>query len=191
MTYMYDWFGAPKDICITCPRCQKEAQFQFASVSYVEKKQHRAFFEQHPAFETALLYDAHAYKHKFCAIFYPALHTHPEQYLAEIPTDVRGLNWSTSWLLPKHGVVRCSFCLSKLKYQLNWPQDAYYQIEYKGQVLWAFHRDAFVSMYDYIQSKLRDRKKSGHIIYLLHIPSHFLTQHARAEIIKKMYRVLT
>lgn len=188
MTYSYQWFSAPKEISIVCPVCQKEALFQFASVFHVEKKQDRIFFETHPAFETTTVYDSYTYTHKFCVIFYPALKSNPE--LKNFLECHKSLDNSVSHLIKDKGVVFCPSCLIKRKHQLNWPQEAYYCIDYKGQLLWAFHRPAFVSIYDYIQAKIRDRHVAGHFIYLLHIPRHFLTQHARTEVSKKMRRLL-
>lgn len=190
MTYVYAWFDMPNNINIRCPKCHKEAQFQCPLVFHVQQKQYRPFFESHPAFETALLYDPHQYTHKFCAIFYPALHSQPEHYLNDIPKGCKDLHYSSRHLMKNQGVVICPSCFTKTKHVLKWPEEAYYCIEYKGQLLWAYDRHAFVSIYDYIQSQLRDRKKSGHIIYLLHIPSHFLTRRARTDVIEKMERVL-
>lgn len=190
MTYVYEWFGMPQNIHIRCPKCQQKVHFQFPLVFPVPQKKYRPFFESHATFETALLYHPKQYIYQFCAIFYPALHPNPEQYLNEIPKGYKFLEYSARFLMKNHGVVTCSSCFMKAKYMLKWPEDAYYYIEYKGQLLWAYHLDAFISIYDYIQSKQRHRRKSGHVIYLLHIPHHFLTQHARNEVIKKMHRLL-
>ncbi len=184
--YSYEWFHLPSELRIICPSCQKEATFQFAKTIHIQGRKLQEFYENHPAFETKYLYDPYAYVHKFCAIFYPAFHLDPAQILQEIPENHKNFSQNASYINNNQGTVTCIHCLTKRKHHLQWSQEAYYCIEYKGLVLWAPNRSIFQSIHDYIASKDRDRRKYGHYHSLLHLPQHFLTQNARSTVIKKI-----
>jgi len=87
------------------------------------------------------------------------------------------------------------------KHNLKWPEEAYFQINYKGQVLWAFDRKYALKLLSYIESKERKKRIVGYsgkpwntIIsqdwFLRHIPEHFQTAKARPEIVKKLKSIL-
>ena len=88
------------------------------------------------------------------------------------------------------GSVDCTQCGLRQFHQLKWPQDAYYQIEYKGQLLWAFQRETANELKEYILSRDRDRTKFQWQFFLLHVPTIFLKQNARDEIVKKLEKLL-
>jgi len=103
--------------------------------------------------------------------------------------------------LKNTGSIRCSCCLIQRKHSLNWPSDAYFQITYKGKVLWAFDRKYTLKLLSYIESKERKKRIVGYsgqpwnTVYsqdwfLRHIPEHFQSAKARPEIVKKLKSIL-
>ncbi len=59
--------------------------------------------------------------------------------------------------LDNEGVLVCKTCPSAQRYKLNWPEDAYFQITYKGQKLWAYNRAFAVSLLAYLESETRKK----------------------------------
>jgi hypothetical protein len=90
------------------------------------------------------------------------------------------------------GVSTCSSCGRRSKHLLNWPHDAYYKTDVRGQTLWAWNREQAEAMRIYIAST--DRKFTGiartHFWFLRHIPNHFIEVKHRAEALKKLDRLL-
>ena len=188
--FSYEWFNLPSELTIICPFCQKQATFEFAKIFHIQGRKFQHFYENHPAFETERLYDPYAYIHKFCAIFYPTFHHDAPKIFQDIPDDHKSMTQHLAYLNKGFGAVKCIHCLSRRKHRLQWPQDAYYHIEYKGNILWAPSQSSFQSIHDYIASTDRDRFKYGHYYHLLHLPQHFLTKNARSEVCKKMQHFL-
>jgi hypothetical protein len=103
-------------------------------------------------------------------------------------------DWDHSpYLYRSHGLdigsVTCQSCGYRKKHSLNWPDEAYFQIDYKGKVLWAFDRESATVLRDYVRSETRQRDGKWKA-FLLHIPSHFLKKKAREEVSKKPGKLL-
>jgi len=82
-----------------------------------------------------------------------------------------------------HGLVQCSHCHSNRKHKLNWPDDAFWQWEIRGELLWAWDKRHARIILDYIKATLRPSRRSYSLRY---IPSHFLSASVRDVIVRKM-----
>lgn len=115
--------------------------------------------------------------------------------IRELPEGYAPSDWAHSQYVYRSsnldiGSTDCDQCGNRQLHQLKWPQDAYYQIEYKGQILWAFNRETAKELKEYILSVDRDRTKFQWQSFLLHVPTVFLKQNSRDEIVKKLKKLL-
>ena len=86
------------------------------------------------------------------------------------------------------GVVSCTKCVSRYSHTLRWPSDAFYYIQHRGKVLWAWNREYFVVVRDFIESSARDTVGSSYL--RRKIPKFFLLAKNRATVVSKINRVL-
>jgi hypothetical protein len=73
------------------------------------------------------------------------------------------------------------------KHRLDWPADAFFQIAFRGRVLWAFDRATMQSLIDYVEAV--DRKpvrRRGRQGFLMKVPTHFLVAKSRDRVAKKL-----
>ena len=89
----------------------------------------------------------------------------------------------------RDGQVRCTACSHVAAHTLAWPDQAWFQVEYKGQVLWAKDQAMMIEIRRFIAAGA-DRNAIGKTSewwrYLLRIPSIFLSARARDPILKKI-----
>ena len=88
------------------------------------------------------------------------------------------------------GVLICPKCFLRRKHLLRWPQEAYFQIDYRDQTLWAFDRQMALDLLGFIKSDERDRHAFQYSYSLRKTPSYFLTAKGRPAIVKKLEQVL-
>jgi len=88
------------------------------------------------------------------------------------------------------GAFSCGACYKRGEHTLNWPEDAYYSISYKGKVLWAFNYESALDLLNYIKSTDRQRTKYKWGHFLLYIPTVFKTKKARSVIVKRLSKLL-
>lgn len=88
------------------------------------------------------------------------------------------------------GVVACRACGCRRKHDLEWPEEAYFQIEYKGKALWAFDRERAGELLENVRSEDRNRQGFKWRSFLMHVPSHFPRKAAREAVSKKFERLL-
>ena len=72
------------------------------------------------------------------------------------------------------------------RHRLRWPADAHFQIAHRGQVLWAPSRADTLLLREFVASTERVASQ----LWLQHIPTHFLTQKARAHVVASLDRLL-
>ncbi|KAF7786189.1 hypothetical protein PRUB_a0670 [Pseudoalteromonas rubra] len=84
-----------------------------------------------------------------------------------------------------NGLAQCSHCYSNRKHKLNWPSDAYWQWEVRGELLWAWDKEHAQVILNFVKETSRP---SRHSYSLKYIPSHFLSAKARDLVVKKMER---
>lgn len=185
----------PHVLDIKCPHCSGYSVFEFSEIVKIKEKKDVPFFQGNNLFEYQFFqgYDGQRWHG---AIFNALLHGGSTGAISGLPEGYNQTDWDHSrYLIRNHrldwGAFRCNVCHSCEKYTLQWPEDAYFSIEYKTQLLWAFNRESFVELKNYIKSHDRDIKKFKWSGFLLHIPTIFKKQSARDSIVKKMDKALS
>ena len=98
-----------------------------------------------------------------------------------------GDNGCGGYPLLTYGLVQCSYCHTNKKHKLNWPYDAYWQWDIRGELLWAWDRDHAKEILVYVKETVRP---SRHSYTLRYIPSHFLSSKVRDLVVQKMEKSL-
>jgi len=93
------------------------------------------------------------------------------------------------------GICRCGSCGLLAKHPLDWPADAYYTASIRGRTLWAWTRAHVVALRAYVASEKRDRGELEHLPYgiaryVKRVPAEILLAKHRAEVVKKLDRLL-
>ena len=194
MTLPYQWNPMPYKIDIVCPKCQKDSKFEFAELVTIQKRKDIEFFKKSKHFEYVTYVDSCGHK-KHGAIFFFKIHGTTTESIEELPEGFDKRNWdhSRDWSMGHNwelGSVYCSNCQHIAKHELQWPNEAFYKIEYKSQILWAPDLKTMVALKDYIESEERDTNKHGCKCFLMKIPEIFLARKARNEIVKKINKKL-
>jgi len=194
MTGAYDWNSMPHRVSITCPACRSLANFEFAEVVRIKLRADVPYFQESDAFEYQLFEDSCGSRWHG-AIFYHGLRESPSAAIRDLPEGYSPEDWDHSrYLYRSHGLdigsVVCGSCDYRRKHALKWPDDAYFQIEYRRRVLWAFDRETAFELHTFIASDDRCRAASKWQAFLRHVPSHFLKQQARDTVTKKLKKLL-
>ncbi len=89
---------------------------------------------------------------------------------------------------PLLGVVLCSKCGDARIHELRWPQDAFWQWEVRGGILWAYSKEYALVLRDFISRTHRDPVDFGveYQGFLRTVPSVFLRASLREKIVKKI-----
>jgi len=98
-----------------------------------------------------------------------------------------GGNGQGGYPLLTNGLVQCSNCHSNTKHRLDWPNDAYWQWEIRGEILWAWDKVHTESILDYVKETNRPSRFAYSLRY---IPSHFLSAKVRDLVVQKIERGL-
>ncbi len=194
MTELYDWNPMPHSVSINCPACGSLADFEFAEVVRIKLAADVPFFEKNDIFEYQLFESSNSSRWHG-AVFYHGLRGSASATIRDLPEGYSPENWNHSpYLYRNHGLdigsAICCACGYRKKHQLDWPADAFFQIQYRREVLWAFDTESALELLDFIASKDRSREDSKWKAFLRHIPSHFLKKEARETVIKKLRRLL-
>lgn len=188
-------------LAVACEVCAQSASFEFANILKIRVKSDIPYFEKSKHFDILDRKGWGRYKVYYHAIHYPGISPALEN-IEDLPENCQPEEWNQGSFYPNiihnvhFGVLRCDHCKNVLKHKLDWPKDAYFQIEYKGESLWAYDRKFAIKLINYIKSK--DRKKridaqSSYAVqdsFLRKIPEHFQTAKARDEIVKKLEKKL-
>lgn len=194
MTGPYEWNPMPHRVDVTCPTCRTGAEFEFAEVVRIKLKADVEFFRTCSSFEYQQFQDSCGhYWHG--AVFFEGLHGSPHKAIHELPPGYSAEDWQHSKYLRSSrscglGSVRCAQCGLRGTHRLDWPNNAYYSIAYRGQVLWAFHRESALELQHYLLSTKRDVSQYRWASFLLHVPTIFKTHKARAAVAKQLQRLL-
>lgn len=192
MSEAYDWNPMPHKVDVICPVCSSRAVFEFAEIVRIKQKKDIDYFKKSKIFEYDQFIDSCGHKWHG-AIFYHGLHNlknvHdlPDGYLVDDFSHSR--YWYRFHQL-EIGSKVCTQCNLRQKASLRWPQDAFYQCDFKGYDLWAFNRESLIDLREYIASDDRETKDYKYSSFLLHIPSVFLDRKNRQAVVKKLDRLL-
>lgn len=189
MTRFHEWNPMPHRLAIHCPGCGALAQFEFAEVLRIERSADVPFFQESDIFEYRLFEDSNGSRWHG-AVFYPGLRT-----IGQLPEGYSAEAWDhgESFFKPHildAGTAACRACGHRNRHALDWPGDAYFQIDHKGQTLWAFDQESARELLAYIQSEDRRTDRTRWARFLRHVPSHFLKKGARENVSKRLSRLL-
>ena len=194
MTGTYEWNPMPHQLDVRCPSCGHRAEFEFAEVVAIRLKSDVAFFQNSSALEYRQFQDSCGHLWHG-AVYFEGLHGSPRQALHDLPPGYAPEDWEHSRYLRgtqslREGSLRCGRCHARAQHGLNWPDDAYYSVAYRGKILWAYHRENAVELLDYLQSKRRDISRYRWSSFLLHLPTLFKSHKARDTIVKQLQKLL-
>jgi len=195
MTVAYEFNPMPHIVAVRCPGCGSEASFEFAEIVEIKSRNDIEYFETSKSFEYARLQAAHG-QHLNAAIYFHGLRSTTVDAVDDLPEDYKPSDWDHS---ASHGSTRsidlgtlvCTACGKRSKHTLDWPQDAYYQIEHRGEVLWAFDRESASELLEYVKSDDRKRDSYRYKLFLMKVPSVFLGKKVRGPISKKLQGLLS
>ncbi len=90
------------------------------------------------------------------------------------------------------GVVRCTACHAVAVHRLRWPEDAWFQWECRGAVLWAWHAEHAAVILEFIRADHRDEQRFpvGYRRSLLRLPREALLAKNRAAVVRAIERSL-
>ncbi len=194
MTGTYDWNPMPHKVDIKCPSCDEHAIFEFAEVVKISLKKDIPFFEKSDLFEYCQFKDSCGHKWHG-ATYYANLHGGSTGAIQNLPDGYKAEDWNHSkYLTRSHGTdlgaTTCRNCQMRKPYILQWPKDAFYSINIKSELLWAFDRESAVELRDYIASSDRKTKKYKWASFLLHVPTTFKRQNVRGSVVKQINKAL-
>ena len=192
MTLPYTWNPMPHQVTVRCPSCIGRATFEFATTRKISLKKDVQFFQGHHSLEYFLSTDSCGHKYHVAA-YYPQLHGGKFESIGDLPDGYSPKNWEPSQYWSRTnaswGSFLCKVCHHRSKGNLDWPSQAYYQIEYKGDVLWAFNRDSLRALRDYIESDLRDINAHEWKSFLMKVPTKFLRANARSKVVRSLDKI--
>jgi len=195
MTEAYDWNPMPHKVDINCPSCGSHDEFEFAEVVKISLKKDVPFFECSDLFTYRLFKDSCGHRWHG-AVYFAKMHGGSTAAIRDLPDGYESSNWNHSkYLYRNHGLdigsFTCSSCNARRIHELSWPEEAFYSIAYKGQLLWAFNRNSGVDLRNFIQSSERKAKNHKWASFLLHIPTIFKKQNARDNVVKQLNKLLS
>lgn len=190
MSLPYEYTYMPHILALTCPNCAKEAFFEFPSCVKISLRKDIPYFESSEYFEYRKVPD-HDGTSVNLAFYFHKLHGHGFPHITDLPEGYEISDWGhTNYHYRQYGnsdgTVFCISCGLRRKHTMSWPDEAYFQITYKGKVLWSYDRRHTAELLDYIGSKDRERADYKYRAFLLTIPSYFQARSARAEITKRL-----
>ncbi len=192
MTEAYDWNPMPHRVNVICPNCSANAIFEFAEIVKISLKKDINYFKKSKLFDYEKFTDS--YGHKWHgAIFYHGLNS--INNIKDLPKDYSSDDFKHSKYWQRYhgldiGAKYCNSCGKRNKSDLNWPQDAFYQCQIKGNILWAFNEECLTELRDFIQSNSRNIKEYSYQSFVLHIPSIFLDRKNRKRTVDKLNKLL-
>jgi hypothetical protein len=176
------WTGWPEQFDVRCPQCGGHAVFDepflfYARRDQVPESEHRPF---------------HQWGGWFVIEKYPSL----MPWIAP-----RGSGQSLAFTKPREGsgyyamhhrgVIRCGACHQANVHELKWPDDAFYQWEIRGEILWAWSTEHARVLLAYIGGQQRDPAKfPAYSRQLRRLPKKFLSAKMRELIVKRISSVL-
>ena len=166
---------SPNHVNVYCEKCGKKADFYRRKLARIRQKKDISFFENSPYFDYVKCQNWQG-QTEHIAEFYPHL------IIKDLPDNK--FYWYSKGFA---GSLICWSCGLKKKTNLDWLNQAYYQIEYRQQVLWAYDLKHVQILYDYLSKMNRSDREHT---YLKHLPKIFLKKHARDFLCKKLAKYL-
>ena len=185
----------PHYVDVKCTHCRNLAHFEFAEIVKINLKEDVPFFQDSSLFEYYLFSDHCGHKWHG-AIYFAGLHGGSVDAITELPDGYKPEYWKHSqYLMRNHGLdlgsIRCVSCNTNKMHTLDWPNEAFFSIGYKGKQLWAFDRESAIDLRDFITSTGRNIDNYKWRNFLLYVPSIFTSKKARESVTKLLDRLLT
>jgi len=162
----------PKHLEIRCPRCGGHAEYYFHCLQWVWKgrvKETRIWAKQQP----------------FPFDLWPNKGQAGWGVLAWFPKQLQA---------NKEGVAQCTKCATRKAYTVNWPKDAWFQIQVFDEVLWAHNRSGFLAVRDYLiaasRSEYLKKRKAPSASMLAKIPRKLMALKYRKRAVQQVDRFL-
>jgi hypothetical protein len=176
------------EVSIACPDCSREAAFAKnpprwtnpADPPRLKKKGHR-FRSAYKSSLNARFGRYATQARSFRDLRLPSASLGPEDRYT------RGWGNDEKMLSSMHGTILCRHCGCNRAHVLNWPQDAFYQVDIKGNVLWAYSRGHALRILDHIARKDRPARIEPS---LRAIPTPFLRAGNRSVVSRKLLKLL-
>ncbi|MEO1155511.1 MAG: hypothetical protein AAFV31_16880 [Pseudomonadota bacterium] len=186
MTGPYDQHHMPRELAVTCPACGACATFHFAAAREIERNSDKPYFEASKAFEVRRVFRN---GWQSTAIYYFGLGAKGLDNIEDLPDGYSASDWHHRRYSGQgqRGAIVCGSCGLRRKHRLKWPDDAFFQIEFRGRVLWAFDRQSMVSLIAYVEAADRKpQRRRGQETFLIKVPSHFLAAKARDRVARRL-----
>jgi len=191
---------------INCPDCGTLAAFAFAPATRVLTNADKAYFDASPDFKVVEWRSRSAQFYRV-ALHFPGVSNAlanmkdlPDAYSPASWKPVRyryiGRNKAVFDSYDDWGVLRCSACPSVRRHVVSWPEEAHFQIIYKGESLWAYNRSFALDLLAYLESGARMKTmvsttgRRATNPFLNAVPALFQTSKARPVVVKALKRKL-
>ncbi len=192
------WLPMPHTISVSCPRCKSHSEFSFSVAQQINRKD-RPYFEKSKNFKSDKVLSHSGWN--YIAWHDPGISKNIDN-IGDLPADYSPADFKPH---PRYytrnnanrGVIKCHSCDYRRLHSLNWPEDAYFQIDYKNRTLWAFNREMGVLILNYLSSTERKKRiisTTGHIsqhAWLRKLPTVFQTKKATPNVVKKLEKILS
>jgi len=192
---------------INCPDCGTLAGFSFAPATRVLNNADKVHFEASTDFKVIEWRGRSAQFHRV-VLHFPGVSNGianikdlPDGYSPASWTSVRyryiGRNKAVFDSYDDWGVLKCNACPSVRRHVLNWPEEAHFQITYKGESLWAYNRSFALDLLAYLESGARMKTmvsttgRRATNPFLNAVPTLFQTSKARPVVVKALKRKLS
>ncbi|WP_339740416.1 hypothetical protein [uncultured Maricaulis sp.] len=116
-----------------------------------------------------------------------------ESLYGDLPLPVMLADGKNGTKLSWAGRLSCLVCGLNRTHEVDWPREAFYQVAYRGEILWAFDRAMMVDTLAYLTAGAdRDavRRNSPYATRLLRLPKTFLAAKARETLAAKIEALL-
>lgn len=194
VTGPYDWFPMPHVLDVRCPRCRGCARFEHVEVVRIARREDVPFFRASSLFEVRFMRSRQAGQSYWAALYLAGLHGPATSTIHQLPAGYEPSQWAHGkyWYRTHAldlGSLICA-CGHRVRHTLAWPADAYFQIEHRGEILWAYHREHAGALRDYIAGTDRRPRRAKLGKLMMHLPKPFLEARSRAPIVRKLDRIL-
>lgn len=195
MSLPYTVNPMPHTVDIRCPKCSGKATFEFAEIVRIRERKDIDFFRDSPFFEYRQYRDScgHVWH---AAVYIARLHGGSTDVLTTLPDGYTASDWDHSkYLFPKDhptlGGYACHSCHSVCRHEIDWPQDAYFQVPFRSETLWAFHRESAQELRDYLEAAHRDVARYRWSSMLMKVPKLFQSAKSRDTLVRRLDSILS
>ena len=88
------------------------------------------------------------------------------------------------------GKISCLGCGLVKEGEIKWPNDAYFKVDVRGSILWAWTKEHAIEIRDYLDARIRENRSEAYLTYLCHIPTHFKRRGNRSYAVNGLNAVI-